>query len=470
LPNSILFVLSIQALIRADSIGPYRNFRQVDPTGRYYVVVKKDESRKTASAFMPVTFEVAERKAGSPTVLSAADKGALEIVANPEVKVREGDVLLSRGKLDDHPAQIIVSSSGLGFVALNMVAHHGGRPSVGDALVVVSNDGTIRHHKKLSDLFDEREISQFVHTTSLIDWYTGAWIDENRKEVVLVGGQQWPGMTSLPTILRVVELESGRVREGSSTAILAALSDPNVPELDLVLELAAEKRLAQAKPQLERILVDDERPLAVRLRAAVALASIGDRRGKDLMKNAVLSSGSTWDDTCYAIQNLAFVTSDETASILCDVVRRFSTSRGCLARDAMRKLNGDAALASLRRLLEERRNLACTEFAAACLGDKGSAAKAAVPDLIKLLDGEPEQNDPPRIQKVAAKALGQIGRDAGAALPRLRRLAQRYAPEEWKKLETMLPALRKGPVGEAVCSDDDFVDAVFKIQRPSTGR
>ncbi len=37
-----LFICSLRTLsLHADSYGPFHNFRQADPTGRYYVVIER---------------------------------------------------------------------------------------------------------------------------------------------------------------------------------------------------------------------------------------------------------------------------------------------------------------------------------------------------------------------------------------------------------------------------------------------
>jgi HEAT repeat protein len=60
--------------------------------------------------------------------------------------------------------------------------------------------------------------------------------------------------------------------------------------------------------------------------------------------------------------------------------------------------------------------------AAIALGEMGSAAKDAVPDLVKLLDEPPGKAGPIRFH--AARALGQIGPDAKEAVPALVKLLQ----------------------------------------------
>jgi hypothetical protein len=129
---NLLFALTVQATTRADIVGPFRDFREVDSTGRYYVVVRKDKNGAKSGLGVPVEFAIAERKAGSPPVMPALDtyrteSGALVAKNNPDVRVREGDILLGHGKLDDCNGGVLVSSAGLGFVGLNQVYHHFGK-------------------------------------------------------------------------------------------------------------------------------------------------------------------------------------------------------------------------------------------------------------------------------------------------------------------------------------------------------
>lgn len=229
-----------QGSVHADSFGAFRNFRQVDPTGRYYVVVKTDEHANVPAGNWgtPVTFDVAERKSGSGAVTPAVDSyvpgsGLRVTKPNPDVKVREGDILLGRGKLDRCLGPILISSTGLGFISLNFVHHQSGKPESGDALAVVSRDGAVRYRKKLTDLFSEKEIQQFFFTVSTVFWYRGGWIDEIRKEVIVAGGRKQSSDKTILTPLRTVNLETGEVQETSTSAISRALSDVNRNGLNL---------------------------------------------------------------------------------------------------------------------------------------------------------------------------------------------------------------------------------------------
>ena len=74
------------------------------------------------------------------------------------------------------------------------------------------------------------------------------------------------------------------------------------------IDLAAELKLDRARTDLVKIFEDEETPIESRLRAAVALASMGDRRGGDLMRKVALEKSGPGD---YAIKNLPTVIGDE---------------------------------------------------------------------------------------------------------------------------------------------------------------
>src|SRR5262245_13949162 len=156
--GSMVLALSILAItplaVRGDSYFPFCNFREVDATGRYYIVVKKEKGGpRDPGRGTPVSCELGERKSGSPSVEPAEDEFDFEAPKpNPAVKVREGDSVLARGKLKRCPRQILISSTGLGFVGLDVGGYNYGLRRSGDAVVIVAKDGTARHRKDLIDL------------------------------------------------------------------------------------------------------------------------------------------------------------------------------------------------------------------------------------------------------------------------------------------------------------------------------
>src|SRR4051812_45434353 len=103
-----LILVASSSPAQADSYAPFRDFRQADPTGRYYVVVRKNGGPAAPGRGTPITFEIAERRAGSPPLARASDQleDDKDVVFTPEVKVRDGDILLGKGCLERCPRRV----------------------------------------------------------------------------------------------------------------------------------------------------------------------------------------------------------------------------------------------------------------------------------------------------------------------------------------------------------------------------
>ncbi len=95
----VLILVLSPVLAHADTYAPFTNFRAVDATGKYYIVVKKDGGPTDPGSGTPVTFEIAERRPGSTRLSEVSDqvRDLRNVVVNPEVTVRDGDILLGRG-------------------------------------------------------------------------------------------------------------------------------------------------------------------------------------------------------------------------------------------------------------------------------------------------------------------------------------------------------------------------------------
>jgi hypothetical protein len=349
----------------------------------------------------------------------------------------------------------------MGFVGLDVRGYNYGSLRSGDAVVVVAKDGTVRHRKDLIDLFSEAEVERFFRSAGGVWWCGGGWIDEARKEVVVVSSGMGPGMSGRKRLFRVVSLETGNVRDGTLDLILTALAERNRGAMELALSLAAELRLVAARADLKQILADESLGILDRLGAAFALGALRDRSGSDLMKKAANEDGP---GRSYAIEHLPEVIGDEAGPFLCNLVRRFGKDVSHHAWQAMQRVSAQSAVPPLKKLLEEG-NPAFTDFAVECLENQGEGASPAVRDLIKLLKTEPKTEKPLWTQKLAAMALGRIGPEADEALPFLIRLAEKHAPEEWAKAKTVQPEPRIIGSERVEFSRDYFVDAICKIRR-----
>jgi hypothetical protein len=465
LPVAIVLMMVLSRAAVADSYAPFTNYRTVDSTGRFYVVVKKigpQGDAIDAIKGVPVAFEIVERRPGSAAVASASDPNRYELAsgAKPEpVNAREGDVVVGKGTLDRAPRWIVVSSTGLGFIGVDVYGHNFGELRNGNALVIVSKDGTIRHRRDLIDLYSESEVNGFLRTTGSVHWAGSVWIDERRNEIVVVSRPT--GFLVGRRLYRIVAMDTGKVPDASPDVILAALADVNRGALDEALDLTAELKLDRAKPDLAKIFADESLALSSRLRAAVALAAIGDRQGRDLLRKSALENS---EQRKYAIAHLPGVLGDDAAIVLCDIMRQGDAAIAAEAMLAMRHVSVRAGVPSLLVLLHEGPP-GCRDAVIECLEWKAEGAKAAIPDLLKQLETSPRTKEPLWTQKLAALALGKIGPDAAPALPALVRLAERHEPAEWKELKDQSSKFNNPFDGSTRLSDTYFVDAILRIRR-----
>lgn len=281
-------LLAWPSVSRADSYARFSDYVRVDPTGRFYAVVKAipggpaDPGRGT-----PVEILLAERAIGASPAKPARGNGS------PDVEVREGDTLHGRVELKRAPSQIVLSSAGLGFVGLDVRGYNfawpGERKRTNDAVVYVTQAGEVNFRKDTLDLFDDGEMNLFRATAGGVWWRGGGWFDEARKQFVIVSAE----MESKPKqrLFRVLNLDSGELSKGGPELVVTALKEVNHGALETALDLAAELELQAAQPHLPGILTDGELPPGVRSRAAVALAALGNSQGAPYPRPRPLKPG-----------------------------------------------------------------------------------------------------------------------------------------------------------------------------------
>jgi hypothetical protein len=212
----------------------------------------------------PVEILIAERRVGSPQI-EAAQGNAEKIdapkrprltatVVRSTVGVRDGDRILGRTKLPDGPRKLLISSTRLGIMCLD---EHGMNQRVisGPAVRVYSMSGRIRFKKTLAEIFTEKEIDRFETGSYGIFWFRDAWIDEVRKEVVIIAaeGREIQDVEfGLPDSqrVRVMDLKTGEVRLGGEDEILQAIINQNPTGLTAAIKLAAQMKINEAVPVL----------------------------------------------------------------------------------------------------------------------------------------------------------------------------------------------------------------------------
>jgi hypothetical protein len=383
--------------------------------------------------------------------------------ANPEVRVREGDIVLGKTQIDRAPAYLAISSTGLGFVGIDVYGHNYHLPREREAVIIVARDGTIRHRLNLSEVFPTVAFSRTGGGN--IFWSRGGWIDEQQREVVVVGWWTWGKSGETPPVA-LIGLENGKVRQGSMRDVVKALADRNRGAYDLALPVVTDAGLKEARPHLPSLLTDASLPMRSRVRAAAALLAMGDASGAGLVRRASLEEKDL-EVRGEAVRLLPKSLGERAAGVICEVIRRHGDDAFVPCWQAMKEIPVSLALPELVRLLDEKGSYVSQTFAADCLGDQGRAAVSAVPSLIAVLKREALTNNLMTTHQHAAIALGRIGPAAKEALPDLIRLAQAHAPEEWRRVQARFPEARPDNSGGAKYSDDYFVNAIYKIRKPA---
>ncbi|HQR08056.1 MAG TPA: hypothetical protein PLN21_14605 [Gemmatales bacterium] len=462
----IVAILLIATLpLSADSYGPFVDYRQVDPTGRYYVVIKFDGEKRDNGGFdNRVRFEFAERKPGSPPVTNAEDETDIRTYKpNPEVSVRKGDILHSKGKFEHCPGNFVISSSGLGFAGIDLSGHNYPLWTMQlDALVIVGSDGVIRHRKKIGDLFGPGDLSRFSTTAGGTWWSNGGWFDEKDRALILVSKTSDIHGKPIVPIFHRIDITTGKIERSSPVEITKALKDENIGAYCNVFELTSELKHQEAFAFLPALLNNEKLPMNSRLRVAVALGKLGDKRGAALLEKAALNASSEQD---YAISNLPHILGNKAAPVLCEYVRRHA-SRGTIhAWQAMSLVSNQSALPELVRLLEENASQETVSFACECLSNMGRQAKPAIPSLIHVLEGKLIKAHNINNHEFAALVLGKIGEEAKDALPILIRRAEEYSKEEWNRVKDKRPEFTHVFNDWYRYSESYIIDAIWKIRK-----
>jgi hypothetical protein len=420
-----LAVVSFSQTACATSFVPYQERCVADAKGRYYVVVKRRDKGA-------VTLTIAERRRGSPPVRSATAKGADGdwTTVDPRIRVRDGDIVHGRIDLDEPPLVILVSSKGKLIVTLDKHGFNnlGDCPGAND-LVVYSIKGERLFRKKRSELFPAKAHLYFPRIDGVLSWLGASWLDDKRDQLVIVGKSQLRPLIT-------VSLTTGQVRSGAPDLIERAILERNPQGLSAALDLAKELKLSGSKASLPGILEAEAFPLDQRLRAAVLLATLGDRRGASLIAKAVLIATEAkarapdfpqWEEVSYAIEHCTEVLGMDALPLLKKTLQQSADAYRDAHSSAFCSL-GRKAVPTLIAVLMDDHNLDGQLEAATCLGYLGPEGAAAVPALIKALSKKRvrmwEGTLSSRLDSHAAWALEHIGAKAKAAIPHLEQLAK----------------------------------------------
>lgn len=422
----------------SDSWATYTNQRVIDSTGTYYVSVKRvgKPGERYLSGYGPLELTIAQRKHGSTRVTSIRSKldeqSRFDLRYSNEVDPRAGDIIHGKAKFDKCPGQIIVSSTGLGVVLLDLYGMNLSLLDPGEpAVTILSLDGKILNAKKIVDLFDEKAIGRFYRGWSNLGWLQDSWIDEEKREVVILGlGKTDEDANSIA----VINIDTGKVRNGLSADILRAIASRNPGALAAALDSAVRSKITVPRTEFTSILKDSTLPLNARLRSAVILSTIGDKSGKDLMKNTLLFSSSellkypdwqdldhekNWDLYEYIVNHFLDFFAVEDLPMLRQVAKNqeypVQTYRPFLALK-------DKAVPFLIKMMEDDTDAGGQVLAADVLSQLLPPTDAIINALIKGLQSTKKKRDWYQVRWAAIAGLERIGHPAKAALPALTRL------------------------------------------------
>jgi hypothetical protein len=358
----------------------------------------------------------------------------LDMQSANDVDVRSGDTVLGRTKVVHPPVKVLVSSTGLGIVLLDLYGLDSILLTQGlPAVTVLSIDGKVARTAKLSELFQPADWANFTRTMSgCVWWLRDAWIDENRQEVVIVAGND-SVKGAYP--LAVLRLDTGVIRHGSNQDVLRAIATRNPSGLTSALDAAIKADLRETRPHLKAILEDGTQPLDARLRCAVFLSLLGDTSGKELLATSTvtvskqllqhtdcqdLENDRMWAISTYAIEHLPDALGDECLPVLHEA-GRLQGYPPAVYQSFQRM--GKKALPMLLHLLEDQKDLDGQIMAADVLSRFRPPPDRAIAALIKDLGSGATTESGCHLRWVAARCLAKMGPAAKAALPALAKLA-----------------------------------------------
>lgn len=257
----------------ADSWGPYKPRRIVDPTGRFVVTIEPTE---TGNHLTPDRTEPRGRYR------------FLEIIDGAEV-------IRGEGTLDELPLDVRIAPRGRGFAALR-AAFGDGR---GRCIVLADERGVVRRALALTEVWTPEDIDGMERTASSLIWMRGAWWTTDGSALVLLpfpgGGLAAPAVVPLDP--------RGGMRPVGDAEVLDALAGAEGADPDLALDLVAERRIVAAGPRVGAIAADPATAPSRRVRAWVASAALGQADGVARVLEVVRLP--TPDDEARAVRELA---------------------------------------------------------------------------------------------------------------------------------------------------------------------
>jgi hypothetical protein len=369
-------LLALCAALPAPAIQAWEPFaprREVSPDGRHYVVLLP--SKEPAG----IRYELCRRREGAAPLPPAREDPAAAAAGRkgPDIDRDPADALAASGFLPQPPFQVRVLDR---EPALALFEQYGalGR---GDALALLGPDGKVRWRLALGDLFKAEALAKFPRDGADVWWFEAWWVDEERGSIVLC---------AVGDHLGEVALADGKVRKADPAVLLARAAAGPAADRVAAMEIAARLLPEGVADLARRIAADEGSPLALRIRAAVAVR----RKGGDFPFEPLFRKAAA--------------------------LREDPEARAYAARHLAEVL-GEAAIPILREILRGEADLAWRPAMASLI----EVGPKAIPILVEMLGEKGQSLD---YRGAAANVLGSLR--AEAALPALWKAALEFDPEK----------------------------------------
>jgi len=364
--------------------------RWTDPTGNYYVVTKPD--------FDAVEYTYARIRPCTPRVHEARGERA---------RIRCGDVILGRGRINEIPRQVLVSSTGLGFVFVDNWWDNLHR----NVITLVSRTGAVTLKLRIADLYTREDIRTFVigHYYSLYHWDRGGWIDEQSGDAIIVsqGGKA-----------HALSFSNGQVREAGAEHLLRGIQGTSESVIKLALELAGKKRDKIFNAAARELFTERGLDVSIRIRAAVVLAFQGDKKAIDYIVSVAREPDKKGEEDervwswphfpgrrAYATTSLVLIDRKLAIPVLRRHIKEKNMSLGRMAANILRDFGAEAVPVLLDLLSDASIPKPNRE---SCLSVLQSAdPEKTVPTFFKVMLGEDKE-----LAEATARALmSHVGYD-----------------------------------------------------------
>ncbi|MEM7516732.1 MAG: HEAT repeat domain-containing protein, partial [Planctomycetota bacterium] len=307
-----------------------------------------------------------------------------------------------------------------------------GRIGYGQSITTINAAGEVVTTCTLADLFTEEERAGLLHTVSSYRWLQEAWIDEDAGEVIVLGGGKF----------FAASFETPNLRAAGDAELIRALEHGGERGAQIALELLHAQKLESLRHLYEGLYAED-RPLATRLRAGLALAQLGDNRAASLFTATVSEPGKIdAEDLRFALKHLRVVLGEKGLPLLRASMRGPAGKAWSAAIEGFVNY-GEAALPMLIEMLREiEESNDYRGGAANALQNIGS--KAALEPLLQAVSDREEY-----VAHLALVAAIQI--DSPGVAPRLTELLEQDTTQlarlllyfQDQKYAAALPALRR---------------------------